>query len=721
MVVQNAIGWILDVSKDSDSDVIVILIKLQKDGKVISFKQKLHVHVFYIIPKSRSAGEDLIQQLSRYDQLIKRIFWDEKYIDFVDKNKTRLIAISLDDNKQDHKRLIKKLELDSRISALYNTELSEISQFIYHQLKIPPTSKVQIEYEAERLLSITRTDDSQEIAPPPFKIMCIEMRDGSGENKSTKLVVTPESQTSIEFDGLADRSFASYISKNRPDIVVFSGDYHKYYNILTSVDNAFTRLSGHAVVIHSLDIIDNMHLLELVEKARFSHLPLKFASKYGMIKLIESRITFELLQRSYVIPSKRSVSKSHEQIRTLENIVDMDKAGMIISPEIGLHENVAVLDYDNEYANLILNHKISYETTAQQYGSEQFALLPSIIKEIVTRRIFLKNLLKDQRELDKLLYSYCEIRLETLKQILVCLYGTSGSVWNRFSNVCVFEEINKFSRQILLETKDIVQSYGFELIYADTDAVFLKKKDATKNDYEEIMNKLIKATGLDMTLEFHYKFLVLLHVEADEKSEARKHYYGLTNDNRLITRGIDTRRHDSPTFIKQFQTSLLLTLFDCNNSEEVLKTGYETALLYVTQSIDMIMNGEVQITDLIISKLLRQNIEKYRSLFPHVAAAIRLNISGLVAGMGDNIEYIYTDSKHTDMLQRIVPAKLITVESYDRAKYLEMLLDSAEAVLAIFGFSRSLYGFDNRKQNYHWWNELYEQRQRDIESAKSDL
>ncbi len=276
-------------------------------------------------------------------------------------------------------------------------------------------------------------------------------------------------------------------------------------------------------------------------------------------------------------------------------------------------------------------------------------------------------------------------------------------------------------RQILLETKDIVQSYGFELIYADTDAVFLKKKDATKNDYEEIMNKLIKATGLDMTLEFHYKFLVSLHVEADEKSEARKHYYGLTNDNRLITHGIDTRRHDSPTFIKQFQTSLLLTLFDCNNSEEVLKTGYETAVLYVTQSIDMIMNGEVQITDLIISKLLRQNIEKYRSLFLHVAAAIRLNISGLIAGMGDNIEYIYTDSKHTDMLQRIIPAKLITVESYDRAKYLEMLLDSAEAVLAIFGFSRSLYGFDNRKQNYHWWNELYEQRQRDVESAKSNL
>jgi DNA polymerase elongation subunit (family B) len=127
-------------------------------------------------------------------------------------------------------------------------------------------------------------------------------------------------------------------------------------------------------------------IIELIEKARFSFLPLNLASRYGMIRLIDSRITYELLQRDYVIRPKKSVSKSHGQVRTLENIVDMDKAGMIISPEIGLHENVAVLDYDNEYANLILNHNISYETTAQQYGSEQFALLPSIIKEIVTRR-----------------------------------------------------------------------------------------------------------------------------------------------------------------------------------------------------------------------------------------------------------------------------------------------------------------------------------------------
>ena len=76
----------------------------------------------------------------------------------------------------------------------------------------------------------------------------------------------------------------------------------------------------------------------------------------------------------------------------------------------------------------------------------------------------------------------------------------------------MFEEINKLARQILLKTKDIVQRYGFELIYADTDAVFLKKNDATRKDYEEIMNELVRETGLQMTLDFHYKFLVLLYI-----------------------------------------------------------------------------------------------------------------------------------------------------------------------------------------------------------------
>jgi DNA polymerase elongation subunit (family B) len=598
---------------------------------------------------------------------------------------------------------------------LNNAELSATQQFIYNQLKIALTSKVRIEYKEEELLSVTKLDDSDEIAIPPFNMMHIGISSGN----DPKLNVRLNNQTAVIFHGISDGSFGSFVNENKPDVVIIYADYHHDQSTLSSIRNVITKQSDHIVVIYVRDMIEDISLVEMVEKARFSYLPLELASKYGMLRLIDSRITFELIRRNFVVPKKNEVAQHHEEIRTLENIIELDKGGMIISPQIGLHENVAVLDFNDEYANIIIRHNISYENFLDDSRMDEHStILPSIVQELVTKRVHLKQFLKTQQS-DNLLCSNCEARLSVLKQILVCLYGTSGSIWNRYSNVKVFEKINRLARQILLKTKDIVQNAGFDLIYADTDAVFLKRKDATRNDFEKIMDELITETGLKMTLEFHYKFLVLLYIEADEKMEAKKHYFGLTYDNQLITRGIDTRRHDSPAFIKEFQTTLLSKLFDCHSSEEVLAVGYQNAISYINQSIDKLMNGEVQITDLVISKLLRQNIEKYRSLFPHVSAAIRLNVSGVIANRGDIIQYVHTDSKHTDPLYRIAPAKLISSDKYDKEKYLEMLLDSAEAVLSILGFNRIMLGFD--KKFKHWYDELYQQRERDIESAKTEL
>src|SRR5919108_3347765 len=72
---------------------------------------------------------------------------------------------------------------------------------------------------------------------------------------------------------------------------------------------------------------------------------------------------------------------------------------------------------------------------------------------------------------------------------------------------------------------------------------------------------------------------------------------------------------------------LKYTLFDCKDKEEIINKGYENALLLVTNAIDKIMIGGQDITqdDLVISKLLGQDIIKYRILFPHVSAAIQLS------------------------------------------------------------------------------------------------
>jgi hypothetical protein len=72
------------------------------------------------------------------------------------------------------------------------------------------------------------------------------------------------------------------------------------------------------------------------------------------------------------------------------------------------------------------------------------------------------------------------------------------------------------------------QQLGFELVYADTDSIFLKKEGATRIDYENVMEILSRETGLSISLDYHYKFLILLPLEADEKLEALKHYFGIT-------------------------------------------------------------------------------------------------------------------------------------------------------------------------------------------------
>ncbi len=158
-----------------------------------------------------------------------------------------------------------------------------------------------------------------------------------------------------------------------------------------------------------------------------------------------------------------------------------------------------------------------------------------------------------------------------------------------------------------------------------------------------VVFSLAREAGLALSLEYHYKFLVLLLLEADEKLEALKHYFGITYDGELVTRGIETRRHDTPKFIKDFQRELLYTLFDANNATEIIDRTLENALFCVTKTIDKIMTGEIQTQDLVISKQLRMDLTKYKNIFPHVAAAIQLsNANGKQPSRGRNYRiYLY--------------------------------------------------------------------------------
>jgi DNA polymerase elongation subunit (family B) len=692
----SCIGWLLDVSIDNDH--AALLIKTE-EGQVLKLRDSYHP-AFYILPKNESDGLHLFQILSREEEI--SVSWKNKHTNLFDSTKQtrKLLYVQLQSLNY-YQPLLKKLQSDYRVQQLFNTGLLHVQQYLFTKLKIEPTSKVEVEHDGLELLDIVKVDDdNNDVNPPPFSLLYFDLHTYSGilaSEDAIRLIKIRYGEDEIVFDNSEEKvilqQFSDYVQERNPDIIICMGDYDNgkvLRYLFTRAEKIVFDLQLGSICISSnyrkTTYFDEFGFAGLIERTRFGFLPLGLAAKYSINRLIDSRNCFELIQQGFVIPSSvRGIDNNHEQIRTVEQIVSGDKGGMIISPQIGLHEDVLALDYDSEYANLIVNHNLSYETVGGTEAVHKKGLLSTIVERFLKRRLYFKKLLKELPS-NSIEYAYCEQRVDSLKNILVCLYGSTGSLWNRYGNVLAFEEINRLSREVLIKTKDIVQRLGYELVYADTDSVFIKRTEFAK-DYNDVIHTLTNETGLSISIDYHYKFLVLLPLEADEKIEVLKHYFGITFDNELVVRGIEIRRHDVPTFIKRFQTQLLYTLFDCKDSSEVFTKGYENALLLVTQAIDTIMTGEgIDDKDLIISKLLRQDIQKYRSLFPHVSAAIQSRRYPL---KGETIKYIYTNSKHNNPLCRVTPIEnLASMPAYDKEKYKEMILDAAETVLGFFGFDR---------------------------------
>ncbi len=703
---QNRNGWILDVYIENNE----VILWIKTDEEQILRLIDDYEPEFYIQPKTEQSGTEIIQILQDLE-LVKEVRWDLKLIDINSTIKEKLIYIRCY-SIHHYNLLLKALQhetLQQRIRYLFNTKLSHIQRYLFTQIGVPSTSKMKVEFEDGELISISKSSDNEDFQLP-YSVMQVEIVPSTEQEILDRddpihsIRVRSNSEDLMLEDGESKmlQDFCNYITSKDPDIIVFQNhnpDILHYLlkrvkllsldlqlgrrktDIYSSTDTRILEKWSEGRIYISQSEVSKNGIQGLIELSRFSCLPLRMILRHSIGRLIASRVIYELIggeHGGYVI-SDNYKGRSYEHIRTLEEIIDRDKAGIIFSPKVGLHENVAVLDYNDEYANIIINENISYEIVGENKPNDaSLGILPNIVKKIIERRGNIKEILR-QLPNESIEASDYEQRADTLKQILVSLYGTTGSYWNKYGNVTAFEQINKRSRDILLKTKDIVQDLGYDLIYADVDSAFVHKNNATKEDYEKLGEVITKETGLALSLEYHYKFLVLLPLEADQKLEALKHYFGITYDGELIMRGIEARRHDTPRFIKDFQTELLYTLFDADRTTEITDRTLENALFCVTKTIDKIMTGEIQTQDLIISKQLRMDLTNYKNIFPHVAAAIQLcNANGKQPSKGDIIQYVYTDSENQNPLNRVVTAGISedNFGGYDKEKYKEMLLDA---------------------------------------------
>lgn len=707
-------GWILDVYVEGDEAVIWLR---TVDGDVRRLTDPFHPG-FYVLPSTEDDRQHLRRALRDAPHVVD-VRVEAKRTRIGGDATRRLLRVTVDDASH-YARVLGRLASSSHVAALFNGDLLHVQQYLCTRLRIPPTSKVAVAIrDGHRLGSADVLDDAAAIPPPPFTALGFDLNAGRAlippnPAKDPILGIAvragPRAQTLTGDEATLLREFARVVAAHDPDFLVCP-------HVEQTVHYLFSRARRRGVPLQlGRELADpaarstplpygfrgrvvlgahgyaRTGIAGLVERARFSVLPPGIAHHWTANRVIDARNCFELIQRGYVIPKNRGY---YEYVRTVDALMHRDRGGLIFGPAIGAaHANVAEFDFESEYPNLIITANLSYETvTPDGVEATADALLPHVTHTLLARRLRFKHL-RSRFAAERPEWRWCEQRQLALKLILVCLYGTSGCCWNRYGNVACFEEINQRSRDVLVATKTFVQDRGFEVVYGDTDSIFVKKRGATRADYEALGAAIRTHVGLPVALDHHCRYLLLLPLATDPSGnmDAQKRYFGIRTDGELLIRGIESRRHDYPPFVKAFQRQLIRTLFDVATVDDVPSEGYRNAVAYTAETVDRIMRGEVPVEALTVSKILRKPLSAYTSRFPHVSAAVTLTHHGKAPREGEMIDFVFVNAAHPNPLRRVVPTALRSDARYDRAKYRELIVDAAETVLATFGFSRRNLG-----------------------------
>ena len=388
------IGWLFDVTIEQNR--VTLWIKTI-DENILKLTDT-YKPCFYVLPKNERAGAELFHSLSQQPK-IKDVEWDNKLTNLFDKHEMKKLIFVYPESIYYYKILSKKLQDDTRVAQLFNTDLSHVQQYVFTKLNVAPTIKVEVQYDKDdlRLINMTKINEEFVVQPPPFSILYFEVITSSSSysldsydvnDPIRRINVRYQEEPEITFEGTEEtmmKDFCKYILTTDPDILVSTKHHYRSTGVLHYLSARMSELGidmglGRDKQTNKrnsiegriyLDSDSSLSLVQIIEKAQFACLPLGLAAHYGMIRLIDSRNCYELVNQGFVISRSNNMQ---ERIRTVEEIVAKDKGGMIFSPRVGLHENVAVLDYENEYANLILKHNLSYEKAPQ----DSKGLLPTV-------------------------------------------------------------------------------------------------------------------------------------------------------------------------------------------------------------------------------------------------------------------------------------------------------------------------------------------------------
>jgi DNA polymerase elongation subunit (family B) len=338
---------------------------------------------------------------------------------------------------------------------------------------------------------------------------------------------------------------------------------------------------------------------------------------------------------------------------------------------------------------------------------KRIGIVPKALELVVNKRVNYKRL-RDKTQDPKLKEIY-DNRQIALKWILVTCFGYLGYRNAKFGTVDGHIGVCAFGRAAFLRAARISESRGFEVLHGIVDSLWLKKENTDLEEYTELCTQVSDDIGVPLNFEGRYKWIVFLPSKLHPNIGVLNRYYGVMESGKLKVRGIEVRKHDTPQFVYNAQMEMINIFSAANNSTEFMQKIPEALNVIKTSRIKL-LDGEVPIADLIVSKNLSKNPKHYKHQVSQVIAAEQLIKEGSEVHAGNNVHFVFTDSNNKRFDRRVRAEQLIDKGvNPDERKYLQLLYASAASLLSFSNYTVQtvqdlIKGYEKKNLSSYFFN-----------------
>ncbi|AKG91119.1 DNA polymerase {pol2} [Geoglobus ahangari] len=384
------------------------------------------------------------------------------------------------------------------------------------------------------------------------------------------------------------------------------------------------------------------------ELSKMIRVPVDDITRMGRGRQVDWLLLSEAYRLNELAPNPKEVEESYE-------------GAFVLEPKRGLHENVYCLDFASMYPSIMIAYNISPDTyvagkcedcfvspeVGHKFRKKPDGFFKRILLDLIGRRREVKQRMKEV-DRESLEYRLLDIKQQTLKVLTNSFYGYTGWSGARWYCRQCAEATTAWGRHFIKKSAEIARSMGFEVLYGDTDSIFVRK-DAPPEQLEREVEELIEriTRELPVTIEVDEVYRSIFFVE-------KKRYAGLTSDGRVIVKGLEVRRGDWCELAKEVQREVIEIILRDKDPEKALR--------FVREVIANIKSGKYDLEKFVIYKGLTKKPSKYESMQAHVKAALKAREFGFVYPVGTKVGYVILEGSG-NIGDRAYPLELI--EGFD--------------------------------------------------------